>query len=202
MNYAFYLDGFEKDWNYVGNNPSATYTNLNPGQYTLRIKSTNSDGVWVDNELDLHMTITPPYWKTWWFRSLLVVLVLLVFYIAYYLKVRSIKNNQRKLVLKVAERTKELRLQKNKLIEAANDLKSKNKEIQRFTFAVSHDLKSPLNNIKGIAGLVPMAIESEDFTTVEEYLSLIDISCDNMNELISDITKIAKLGKIKNKMRC
>ena len=199
VNYAFYLDGFEKDWNYVGNNPSATYTNLNPGQYTLRIKSTNSDGVWVDNELDLHMTITPPYWKTWWFRSLLVVLVLLVFYIAYYLKVRSIKNNQRKLVLKVAERTKELRLQKNKLIEAANDLKSKNKEIQRFTFAVSHDLKSPLNNIKGIAGLVPMAIESEDFTTVEEYLSLIDISCDNMNELISDITKIAKLGKIKNK---
>ncbi|WP_194551331.1 two-component regulator propeller domain-containing protein [Zobellia nedashkovskayae] len=198
VNYAFYLDGFEKDWNYVGNNPSATYTNLNPGQYTLRIKSTNSDGVWVDNELDLHMTITPPYWETWWFRSLMVALVLLVLYLAYYLKLRSIKKNQRKLVLKVAERTKELRLQKDKLIEAANDLESKNEEIQRFTFAISHDLKSPLNNIKGIAGLVPMAIETEDFTTVEEYLSLIDISCDNMNELISDITKIAKLGKIEN----
>jgi len=198
VDYAFYLDGFEKDWKYVGNNPRATYTNLNPGEYTLRIKSTNSDGVWGDNELDLHITITPPYWATWWFRALVVAFVLLLFYLAYDIKVRSFKKNQRKLVLKVAERTKELRYQKNKLVEVANNLEVKNEEIQRFTFAVSHDLKSPLNNIKGIASLVPMAIETEDFNTVEEYLNLIDISCDNMNELISDITKIAKLGKIKN----
>ncbi|MDO6821234.1 two-component regulator propeller domain-containing protein [Zobellia sp. 1_MG-2023] len=199
VDYAFYLEGFEKDWNYVGNNPSATYTNLNTGEYTLRMKSTNSDGVWVDNELKLHLTITPPYWQMWWFRLLLVVLILLLLYLAYYLKVRNFRKNQKVLVQKVAERTQELRLQKNKLEEAANSLKSKNKEIQQFTFAVSHDLKSPLNNIKGIAGLMSMSIETADFETVEEYLNLIDISCDNMSALISDITKIAELGKVENK---
>ncbi|WP_158973626.1 two-component regulator propeller domain-containing protein [Cellulophaga sp. L1A9] len=199
VNYAFYLDGFEKDWNYVGNNPSATYTNLNPGEYTLRIKSTNSDGVWVNNELDLHITITPPYWETWWFRSLFVALIFFLFYIAHYIKLRTIKKNQRRLELKVAERTKELLYQKNKSVEAAKDLELKNEEIQRFTFAVSHDLKSPLNNIKGIAGLIPLELVMEEFPNIEEYLGLIDVSCNNMNELIEDITEIARLGKIENK---
>ena len=199
VNYAFYLEGFEKDWNYVGNHPTATYTNLNPGEYTLRIKSTNSDGVWVDNEIDLNITVTPPYWQTWWFKALMIALVLLIFYIAQHIKLQNIRKNQRSLELKVDERTKELQFQKNKLVEAADNLKSKNEEIQRFTYAVSHDLKSPLSNIKGLASLIPLEMELEDHPDVAEYLSLIDVSCNNMNELISDITEIARLGKIENK---
>lgn len=199
VNYAFYLEGFEKDWNYVGNNPTATYTNLNPGEYTLRIKSTNSDGVWVDNEIDLYITVTPPYWQTWWFKSLMIALVLLLFYIAQHIKLQNIRKNQRRLELKVDERTKELQFQKNKLIEAADNLASKNEEIQRFTYAVSHDLKSPLGNIRGLASLIPLEVSLEDHPGLAEYLGLIDVSCNNMNELISDITEIARLGKIDNK---
>jgi signal transduction histidine kinase len=199
VHYAYFLDGFETEWNYVGNNPSATYTNLDPGEYTLSMKSTNSDGVWIDNELDIYIHILPPFWGTWWFRSLVVVLILLSFYSAYNIKLRNIKKNQRRLESKIAERTKELQHQKDKLVEAANELESKNEEIQRFTFAVSHDLKSPLSNIQGIAGLIPMEIEMKDFPNVEEYLGFIDVSCNNMNELISDITEIARLGKIENK---
>lgn len=199
VNYAFYLEGFEKDWNYVGNKPSATYTNLNAGNYTLKIKSTNSDGVWVDNEKKLFITVTPPYWQTWWFLTLLVVLAFFLIYLAYHLKLRTIKKNQRKLELNVAQRTKELQYQKNKLVVAAKELASKNEEIQRFTFAVSHDLKSPLSNIKGLASLIPTEMSIEDHPGVLEYLNLIDVSCTNMNELISDITEIARLGKIENK---
>ncbi|WP_424004340.1 ligand-binding sensor domain-containing protein [Maribacter sp. IgM3_T14_3] len=199
VNYAFYLEGFEKDWNYVGNNPTATYTNLNPGEYILRIKSTNSDGVWVDNEIDLHITVTPPYWQTWWFKALMITLVLLIFYIAQHIKLLNIRKNQRRLELKVDERTKELQFQKNKLVEAADNLASKNEEIQRFTYAVSHDLKSPLGNIRGLASLIPLEVSLEDHPGLAEYLSLIDVSCNNMNELISDITEIARLGKIDNK---
>lgn len=199
VHYAYFLDGFETKWNYVGNNPSATYTNLDPGEYTLRMKSTNSDGVWVDNELDIHIEILSPFWGTWWFRTLVAALVLLSFYSAYNIKLRNIKKNQRRLESKIAERTKELQHQKDKLVEAANELESKNEEIQRFTFAVSHDLKSPLSNIQGIASLIPMEIEMKDFPNIEEYLGFIDVSCNNMNELISDITEIARLGKIENK---
>lgn len=199
VNYAFFLEGFEKDWNYVGNKPTATYTNLNQGEYVLRMKSTNSDGVWVDNEIDLHITVTPPFWNTWWFKLLMVCSLLLLIYVAYYFKVKSFKKNQRLLKQMVTERTQELQLQKNKLIEAANDLKSKNEEIQRFTYAVSHDLKSPLSNIKGLASLIPLEMELKGNEDIAEYLKLIDVSCNNMNELISDITEIARLGKIENK---
>lgn len=199
VNYAYFLEGFETEWNYVGNKTSATYTNLNPGHYTLRIKSTNSDGVWVDNESNLFITVNPPYWKTWWFRLLVIALIVMLFFIAHYLRVENIKSNQIRLEREIAERTKELQQQKNKLVKAAEELSSKNDEIQQFTYAVSHDLKSPLNNIKGIASLIPKDIVINDFPNLEKYLNLIGISCNTMSELITDITEIARLGKIENK---
>ncbi len=198
VNYAYYLDGFETDWNYVGNESSATYTNISPGDYTLRIKSTNSDGVWVNNETSLHIQIIPPFWQTWWFRTLLILCILFCLYMAYYIKVRNYKKNQQILEHKIDERTRELQQQKAKLVEAKKNLEQKNEEIQRFTYAVSHDLKSPLNNIRGMANLIPMEISLKDFPEVEEYLTLIDLSCNNMSELIDDIAKIAHLGKIEN----
>ncbi len=198
VNYAYFLEGFETDWNYVGNKSNATYTNLNPGTYTLRVKSTNSDGIWVDNEVKLNIEIIPPFWQTWWFKILALLFVLICFYIAHTLKLTTIKKNQRILECKIKERTIELQYQKEKLLEAGKDLELKNEEIQRFTFAVSHDLKSPLNNIVGIASFIPKEIELKDFPNIKEYLELIDLSCNNMNELIADITKIARLGKIEN----
>ncbi|HEA23413.1 MAG TPA: sensor histidine kinase [Pricia antarctica] len=198
VNYAYFLEGFETDWNYVENTSSATYTNLNPGNYTLRIKSTNSDGIWVNNEVKLNIEIIPPYWQTWWFKLMALVFLLFFLYISYNIKVRTIKKNQNILKRKIEERTTELQLQKEKLLVAKKDLELKNEEIQRFTFAVSHDLKTPLNNIVGIASFIPMEIELKDFPNIQEYLELIDLSCSNMNELIADITKIAQLGKIEN----
>lgn len=199
VNYAYFLEGFEKAWNFVGNKTSATYTNLNPGKYTLRIKSTNSDGVWADNEYKLNISVTPPFWETWWFRLLAIALMVICFYIAYQLKVSNIKKNQIVLERQIDERTKELQQQRNKLVDAADELSSKNEEIQQFTYAVSHDLKSPLNNIKGIASLIPLDVPIQDFPELEKYLELIGISCNTMNELITDVTEIARLGKIENK---
>lgn len=199
VDYAYFLEGFETEWNYVGNDPNATYTNLDPGNYTLRIKSTNSDGVWADNEKRLHITVDPPFWKTWWFRLLVIFFISGCFYITYVIKVKSIKKYQAQLERRIDERTKQLQQQKNKLMEVADELSARNEEIQRFTFAVSHDLKSPLSNIKGIVGLIPMEMVMQDFPNLQEYLGLIDVSCDTMNELISDITEIARLGTIENR---
>lgn len=199
VNYAYYLEGFEDDWNYVENANTATYTNLNPGTYKLRIKSTNSDGVWNNKETSLFITITPPYWQTWWFRSMILASIVICIIVFYKIRMRSIKNYQAKLEHQIDERTKELRLQKKKLVEAAKELSIMNEEIQRFTYAVSHDLKSPLNNIKGLAGIMTLEFGSEDTSEMEKCLELIDISCNIMSDLIADITEIAKLGTIENK---
>ncbi len=199
VNYAYFLDGFETDWNYVGHKKNATYTSLEPGEYTLRIKSSNSDGIWNNNETTLHITITPPFWKTWWFHLITIALLITCIYLALYLRVRNIKKYQLTLEKEISERTQQLLQQKKELEKVADELTTKNKEIQRFTFAVSHDLKSPLSGIKGIASLIPMEFVMKDFPELEQYLEMINISCDTMHDLIADITKIAKIGKIENK---
>lgn len=198
VHYAYYLEGFEDQWNYVGNNTSATYTNLNSGDYVLHVKSTNSDGVWNDNERLLHIHITPPFWKTWWFGLILTCFVVGLIYLIHYIRIRNLKANQVNLEKKINERTKELQVQQKKLIKAADELSIQNEEIQRFTYSVTHDLKSPLSSIKGIANLIPMDLNMEKNPEMEKYLEMINISCDTMNNLIGDLGKMAKIGKIEN----
>ena len=199
VNYAYFLEGFETEWNYVGKVANATYTNLNPGLYTFHVKSSNSDGVWNDRRSQLVINILPPFWQTWWFRLLVALLLIGCTYLIYFLRVRSIKAYQVKLEEKINERTKELQYQKKKLVAASQELSVKNDEIQRFTFAVSHDLKSPLNSIEMMAGLISLDIDHKKQTDASECLGYITQACSIMKSLIADITEIAKLGKIENK---
>ncbi|MDP4209368.1 MAG: two-component regulator propeller domain-containing protein [Bacteroidota bacterium] len=64
--YAYKMEGFDKDWNYIGNKRSATYTNLPAGKYIFRVKASNNDGVWNETGTSLVINILPPPWKTWW----------------------------------------------------------------------------------------------------------------------------------------
>jgi len=76
--YAYKMEGFENEWNYVGPRKFATYTNLDPGTYTFRVKATNNDGLWNEQGTSLRITISPPFWKTLWFKLLLIALALLI----------------------------------------------------------------------------------------------------------------------------
>jgi diguanylate cyclase (GGDEF)-like protein len=68
--YAYRLDGFDREWQEVGTQYTASYTNLAPGQYTLWVKASNGDGVWTKGASTLVLVIRPPVWQTWWFRAL------------------------------------------------------------------------------------------------------------------------------------
>lgn len=61
--YAYYLEGFEKTWNYVNSNRTATYTNIRPGTYTFKVKAANNDGVWNETPTTLRIRVLPPWWK-------------------------------------------------------------------------------------------------------------------------------------------
>ena len=74
--YSCTMEGFEKGWNHLGDQRSATYTNLDPDSYVLRVKASNVDGVWNEKSTSLFLTVKPPYWRTWWFRTLLVGAIL------------------------------------------------------------------------------------------------------------------------------
>jgi ligand-binding sensor domain-containing protein/signal transduction histidine kinase/DNA-binding response OmpR family regulator len=73
--YAYRLEGFDKNWNEIGTQRKATYTNLDPGEYTLHVKASNSDGVWNTEGNFLRIIITPPFWQTWWARAVYVLLL-------------------------------------------------------------------------------------------------------------------------------
>jgi serine phosphatase RsbU (regulator of sigma subunit) len=81
--YAYQLQGFDEDWIYCGTRRYASYTNLDGGEYTFRVKGANSDGVWNEQGIAIHLTVTPPFWKTWWFISLSTAMLLFLAYSVY-----------------------------------------------------------------------------------------------------------------------
>ena len=64
--YAYLLEGFDQDWQHIGDRTSVSFTNLDPGTYRLRIKGTNASGLWSDNTADIGVKVLPPPWRTWW----------------------------------------------------------------------------------------------------------------------------------------
>lgn len=74
--YAYRLEGLDKNWNYIGNERKATYTNLAPRKYVFHVKASNNDGVWNEAGTSVTIIITPPYWDTWWFKSLVIAMVI------------------------------------------------------------------------------------------------------------------------------
>jgi len=70
--YAYMLEGFDNDWHKVSAQQRyASYTNIDPGEYVLRVKASNNDGLWNETGTSIVIVVTPPFWMTWWFRMLL-----------------------------------------------------------------------------------------------------------------------------------
>lgn len=121
--YAYKLEPFEKEWNEVGNQRSATYTNLNAGTYVFRVKASNNDGLWNEEGTSLKIIVLPPWWETWWFRTI-VFLIIGASIITYNrLRIKALEKQKIKLEKLVAERTKALQ-------QANEEIKTKNEELQ------------------------------------------------------------------------
>ena len=106
--YAYKLDGFDDAWVIAGTRRYASYTNLRGGDYIFRVKGSNSDGVWNDEGIAIHITITPPIWETWWFRGIILFVVLASVIGGYRLQTRSIERRRSELESQVKKRTHEL----------------------------------------------------------------------------------------------
>jgi diguanylate cyclase (GGDEF)-like protein len=126
--FAFMLDGFEKDWNYVNNDRrNATYTNLNAGTYVFKVKAANNQGVWNEEGRSITLHILPPPWKTWWaytLYTLITLSALAAIVLAQYRKVLNQQKINRYLETTVAERTAELQQKHHELAEAYAQLET------------------------------------------------------------------------------
>jgi len=119
------LVGYDDDWRSLDNvfQRRAGYTNLPPGDYRFEIRAANNAGVWADSPAAIEFNIPPRFVETLWFYSISLALLLLLVFLGYRWRVRQMRLRQRQLQAEVGERTEELRIANNRLVEANRALR-------------------------------------------------------------------------------
>ncbi len=172
--YVYKLEGFEKDWSDIGYQRTATYTNLNPGEYTFLVRASNSDNVWNKNNLELKITFLPPYWKTWWFKLLFFSAIMAILYLLFRFMLN--RNHLQHELVYERERTKKLHeLDMMKV---------------RFFTNVSHEIRTPLTLIT--APLEKMLQSEMSVKEMHSYHSIMNRNAQQLLRLINQLLDFRK----------
>ena len=216
--FAYRLEGFDQDWVMTdAGRRFATYTNLDAGNYVFRVKAANKDGVWNESGATLAITILPPFWKTWWFRTLMAALLLGAVYGAYRQRVRALRRQQNELEKLVGERTAELQskeievLAQSEKLAQANSSLTKNEESLRlakrkaedatrqkseFLANMSHEMRTPL---AGVIGMLGFALRDEQLhDATREQILRGQANAQSLLVIINDLLDFSKIeaGKL------
>jgi len=124
--YAYMMEGFEKHWNYIGTNHTATYTNLDPGEYTFRVKGSNNDGIWNEEGAYINIIILPAWWQTIIFKISVLLIIIISALGFYFNRITRLKKQQVYLEKLVKERTSEIEEKNTILTEQAHELNETN----------------------------------------------------------------------------
>ena len=158
--YQYKLEGLDNDWTPPTSKTEATYSSLPPGKYKFLLKAMNDDGVWNNEPAVFEFEISPPWYNTWWFYSICVIVLISSISIYNYVKTKKLIADKQKLERVVDERTKELRDEKEKVetinkevIEQKTIIEHKNVEITdsiKYAKNIQEALLPNLNNIDSL----------------------------------------------------
>jgi signal transduction histidine kinase/ligand-binding sensor domain-containing protein len=221
-NYKYKLEGYDDNWIYANDIRTATYTNIEPGTYTFLVYGSNNDNVWSEKPASLTIDIIPPWWKTWEFKVLLIVLVIVVVTLLVNLRIRFLKKRNIDLKRKIDERTSDLLHLNIKLGKQKSEIEKKNAElfihqtrleemVQERTKALedakeraeeSDRLKSAfLANLSheirtpmnSIMGFASLLPEEESKGLIDQYADIIVRNSEQLTHIIDDIVLYSKL---------
>lgn len=183
--YQYKLEGFDRGWNKIGNERRATYTNLDPGEYTLRVIGSNNDGLYNMEGATMSVIILPPYWKTWWFK-LIILLILILLCFAVYVVISNREKLKSQLLF---ER------QSTRKMQELDRLK------HQFFMNISHEIRTPLSLISGPVEKL-LQLESEH-SERKSLLEIIQRNTLNLKKLINQLLDYRKLetGNIKLQLK-
>lgn len=174
IEYAYKLDNFEDDWNYVGGQRIATYTNLPPGDYIFRVKSTNVEGNWCNNDKTVTICVLPTFWQTGWAWLLYFLIFasvvggLIYAYLAFYKMQSKMKFEQEMSTMKM-----------------------------QFFTDISHELRTPLTLINA-----PLENVLDNGSIGENDRKQLEIVHSNTQRMLRMLTQILDFRKLQsNKMR-
>jgi ligand-binding sensor domain-containing protein/signal transduction histidine kinase/DNA-binding response OmpR family regulator len=181
--FAYKLEGLSKvdQWNYVGGQRSATFTNLEAGDYIFKVKAANNDGIWNENATQLKITVLPPYWKTWWAYCIYALFISCLLFLFYSFSLRNEKLKSRLLYEHMAHE-KEQELNQQKLMFFTN---------------ISHEIKTPLTLI--LAPLEKLLRMNEGNNKVNNQLMLMQRNGERLTRLINQLLDFRKFesGNVK-----
>ena len=181
IQYSYYLENFDKDWTEPSVGRSATYTNLDPGEYTFRVKTVSIDRQESNSGPVLTIVVLPPYWQTWWFRVILFATIAGLFYmlIAFLVNKEKLKNDL------VLERMKAKELHELDMMKL------------RFYTNISHEIRTPLTLILG--PLEKMKNNMLPSSEIKGHVEVMYRNATQLHQLINQLLDFRKLesGNIK-----
>ncbi|MCD8268083.1 MAG: hypothetical protein LUD46_06195 [Parabacteroides sp.] len=177
IRYSYKLEGVDKDWIYMNQNKDVTFANLSPGEYTFKVKSTNSSGIWQDNEQALHIVITPPFWATRWAFFLYAVIICILIVLFYNYKKAKLEEKHRV---------------NRDLFESKKEKELYDAKIQFFTF-ITHEIRTPLTLIK--APLEKILRSGDGNASTQENLRIIEKKYAATAKPQQSIARFQKNGK-------
>jgi signal transduction histidine kinase/ligand-binding sensor domain-containing protein/DNA-binding response OmpR family regulator len=166
--YAYQLEGIDKDWVYSGTRRFASYTDLDPGNYTFRVKASNNDGVWNEVGASLQLRILPPWWQTWWAYTLYGLLAL-------------------GLILSL----RKYEMKRFKLQQQATHLADLDHLKSRFFANISHEFRTPLTLILG--PLDKFIQQSENDSSAHSIYRMMQRNARRLLRLVNQLLDLSKL---------
>jgi ligand-binding sensor domain-containing protein/signal transduction histidine kinase len=206
--YAYKLEkeGAEEDWIPLNHKRGITFTSLAPGEYVFKVKGSNNDDLWSEVGVSVKLKINPPFYKTWWFTSLLVLSAVGTLFVMYKLRVRRYKIQRRDLEIEVAKRTREIRKQKEIIEEKNTQLEVSNRELKnseremrelnatkdKFFSIISHDLRNHLTALLGFSDMLYRSFQKFDDEKKHKYSRSIDRAAKDLYDLLENLLQWAR----------
>ncbi len=178
--YRYMLEGFDDNWIDHGNRRRVTFTNLDPGTYTLRVQGSNNDGVWNQDGIALRLVIPPPFWATLWFRALVGLGAVGLVFLGYGLRTRAIRKRSSELEALVDERTRELAAAQEQLVR-----KERLAVLGELAGSVAHELRNPLGVLRNSAYFLKLTATGGEKTA--HHLELIEREIERSNGIITEL---------------
>lgn len=190
--YCYKLEGFDKDWNKVGTANTAVYTNLDPGEYTFKVKASSEAGEWSTPEVSINIFVHPPFWLTYYAYTFYF---LLAASILWYIRSRGIQKLRAKFALE------QERVQLKQMIEQERREAERQHEFDqlkiKFLTNISHEFRTPISLI---VGPVEQLLQQETDLKKSDQLNMIRRNARRLLNLVNQLLDFRNIKQHEQKL--